>query len=382
MKIGIITILKVNNYGAELQAYATQEVLKKMGFKAEIIDYLFYKNPSHRRTKASAPVFPFPLVARLKEWIYPKMTAFKAFSDHKAQKLREKRFADFHKENTSLSKTYHSIKELYSAKMDYDVYMTGSDQVWNPGIYSSLAPYFLTFAPKGKPRIAYAASFGVDTIPGYAVDYYRKRLDEYEAIGVREENAVTIVQEIAARRAEWVLDPTLLLTDKDWQKVAKSVDIPLKEHYILLYELTPCAYIRQLADFFRSQTGWQIVRICKNACREDKDESIIDIIDAGPAEFLYLIKQARLVITNSFHGTTFSINFNRDFYTILPLRKRNNSRQRSLLELFGLTERLLVEGSPLPDVGKVSIDYSYANKRLQEERNKSIHYLKSAIDGE
>lgn len=382
MKIGIITILKVNNYGAELQAYATQAVLKKMGYDAEIIDYLFYKNKNYQRTKESAPLFPFPVSVRLKEWLYPKLAWLKALSYRQANREREKRFLDFHRENTSLSKTYYSIKELFSAKMDYDVYMTGSDQVWNPGIYSSLAPYFLTFAPKGKPRIAYAASFGVDTIPDYAVDYYRKRLDEYEAIGVREENAVTIVQEIAGRRAEWVLDPTLLLTDKDWLKVAKSVDIPLKEHYILLYELTPCAYIRQLADFFRSQTGWQIVRICKNACREDKDESIINIIDAGPAEFLHLIEQARLVITNSFHGTAFSINFNRDFYTILPLRKRNNSRQRSLLELFGLTERLLVEGSPFPDVEKVSIDYSYTNKRLQEEQNKSIHYLKSAIDGE
>lgn len=382
MKVGIITILKVNNYGAELQAYATQAVLKKMGYDAEIIDYLFYKNKNYQRTKESAPFFPFPVSVRLKEWVYPKLAWLKALSYRQANREREKRFADFHKENTSLSKTYHSIEELYSAKMDYDVYMTGSDQVWNPGIYSSLAPYFLTFAPKGKPRIAYAASFGIDTIPDYAVDYYRKRLDEYEAIGVREENAVTIVQEIAARRAEWVLDPTLLLTGKDWQKVAKPVNIPLKEHYILLYELTPCRYIRQLADFIHSQTGWQIVRICKNACREDKDESIINIIDAGPAEFLHLIEHASLVITNSFHGTAFSINFKRDFYTILPLRKRNNSRQRSLLELFGLTERLLVEDSPLPDVGKISIDYSYANKRLQEERNKSIHYLKSAIDGE
>lgn len=381
MKIGIITILKVNNYGAELQAYATQAVLKKLGYDAEIIDYLFYKHPKHKKTKASAPLFTFPFVCKLKEWLYPKISALKSLPNHAAFDCREKRFDDFHKENTSLSPTYYSIDELYSAHLDYDVYVTGSDQVWNPGIYSSIAPYFLTFAPKGKKRIAYASSFGVEQIPVYAINYYKEWLRAYDAIGVREKNALKLVEDIANVKATLVLDPTLLLTKNDWDKVSKPVIPEIRGNYILLYELTPCPYILELAYYLSKNKGLRIVRICKDAHKQDKGHNIINIIDAGPAEFLSLFSGASLIITNSFHGTAFSINFQKDFYTVLPLRKKNNSRQRSLLELFGLTERLIMESSPLPDALKMNIDYTYANQRLNEERNKSIHYLQHAIDG-
>ena len=382
MKIGIITILKVNNYGAELQAYATQAVLKKLGYDAEIIDYLFYKNPGYKRTKMSSPVFHFSLVLRLKEWLYPKMTTLKTLNNRKAQKVRERRFANFHKENTSLSPTFRSMDELYSARLPYDVYLTGSDQVWNPGLYSSLNPYFLTFAPQGKKRIAYAASFGVSQIPTYAKPYYRERLREYDAIGVREREAVDMVKVVAGREAEWVLDPTLLLTKVDWLKVARQPKTSINGKYILIYELTRCPYIGQLARHIHAAKGLQMVRICKRACREDKECDIINITDAGPSEFLHLVANAGLVITNSFHGTAISINFGRDFYTVLPLRKKNNSRQRSLLQMFGLSERLLVEGTAWEDIPNTGIDYSEVGKCLDRERNKSIQFLKDAIDGE
>lgn len=381
MKIGIITILKVNNYGAELQAYATQAVLKKLGYDAEIIDYLFYKHPKYKKTKASVPLFPFPITCRLKEWLYPKISAFKSLFNHAAFERREKRFDVFHKENTSLSPTYYSMDELYSANLNYDVYVTGSDQVWNPGIYSSIAPYFLTFAPKGKKRIAYASSFGVEHIPDYAISYYKEWLRAYDAIGVREKNALKLVEDIVNVKATLVLDPTLLLTKNDWGKVSKPIIPEIYGDYILLYELTPCSYILDLAYNLSKEKGLRIVRICKDAHKQDKDDNIINIIDAGPAEFLSLFSKASLIITNSFHGTAFSINFQKDFYTVLPLRKKNNSRQRSLLELFSLTERLIMEGSPLSDVSKMNIDYTYANQRLNEERNKSIHYLQQTIDG-
>ena len=106
----------------------------------------------------------------------------------------------------------------------------------------------------------------------------------------------------------------------------------------------------------------------------------MNITDAGPAEFLSLVANATLVVTNSFHGTAFSVNFNRDFYTILPMRKQNNSRQRSLLEMFGLTERLLVEEAPMPNASSMTIDYTTVSLCLSNERRKSINFLKQAID--
>ena len=379
-KIGIVTILKVNNYGAELQAYATQEFLKSMGYEAEIIDYLFYKNPQHKRTRLSKPLFAFPLKKRVAEFVYPLLSDLRNISNGKTLARRKNRFENFHRLNTSMSPTYRSIDELYDAEMDYDVYLTGSDQVWNPGIYTSIAPYFLDFAPKGCRRVAYAASFGVSQIPSDAIPYYKKFLSTYDAIGVREKNGVDLVKDISDKKAQWVLDPTLLLTKDEWLKVASPVEIP--KEYILLYELTPCPYIRQLAEHVCKERNLSVVRVCKDANKEDKDDAILNITDAGPAEFLYLFVNASMVITNSFHGTAFSINFQRPFYTVLPKRKQNNSRQRSLLELVDLTDRLLVEDSPFPNAEKWEVDYNKATILLEQERTKSTQFLKNAIDGE
>ena len=117
-KVGIVTILKTNNYGAELQAYATQAALRKMGYEAEIIDYLFYKNPGHKRTKSSRPVFKFGLKKRLAEWAYPLITNLKSLGNGKQNDARTQRFEKFHLDNTALSTVYKSIDELYAAKLE------------------------------------------------------------------------------------------------------------------------------------------------------------------------------------------------------------------------------------------------------------------------
>lgn len=378
-KIGIITILKTNNYGAELQAYATQSALRKLGYNAEIIDYLFYKNPLHKQTQRSQPVFNFGLKKKLAEWVYPLITNLKSLGNRHKNDVRVKRFEQFHMENTKLSVVYKSMDELYDAKLDYDVYMVGSDQVWNPGIYSSLLPYMLTFAPKGKKRVSYASSFGVSQIDASQQWLYKKYLPEFSAIGVREKNAVEMVEEITGCRATWVLDPTLLLNKEDWEEVASEVRY-VTGPYVLLYELTPCPYIKKLAYAMRKEKGLTIVRICKRAAEEDKDESIVNVIDAGPAEFVRLFADADMIITNSFHGTAFSINFSKDFYTIAPQRKHNNSRQKSLLELFNLENRFIPENTPINLISTEQIDYDSIGDILDEERAKSFNFLKHSIN--
>lgn len=378
-EIGIITILKTNNYGAELQAYATQAILNKLGYKAEIIDYLFYKNPGHKKTKASKPSFNHGLKKRLAETLYPVIAKFKAGSNKSNSKKRDERFDSFHTDNTAMSATYRTMDELYASKKEYDVYMVGSDQVWNPGVYSSLLPYMLTFAPEGKKKVAYASSFGVSAIPQDCQWLYKKYLPGFSSIGVREKNAVEMVKELGGKDATWVLDPTLLLNKEDWSKVASNIYAD-KKNYILLYELTPCPYILELAKYFRKKKGLDIVRICKNAAIEDKDSSIENIIDAGPAEFVRLFANAGMVITNSFHGTAFSINFGKEFYTITPTRKHNNSRQRSILELFKLQDRLIAENTPIENFSMGAVDYAAVSQILEDERKKSIDFITNAID--
>lgn len=368
-KIGIITILKVNNYGAELQAYATQAVLNRLGYDAEIIDYLFYKNPFAKHTRGSRPDFPHPLKKKLAEWLYPLIHR------QSSKGLRSRRFEDFHKNNTRLSPIYRCAEKLYEADMPYDVYIVGSDQVWNPGSYTSLRPYFLDFAPADKPRIAYASSFGVSELPEVTHNFYKTHLGKFKAIGVREHTAVEMVKNISDKDAEWVLDPTLLLTAEEWSALAKPIE-GIQEPYVLVYELTPCKAINQMAERIASQNGWQIVRLSKS----DKDiiANQTCITDAGPSEFLYLFKNAKFVVTNSFHGTAFSINFNRQFLTFVPSRKSNNSRQKDLLTLMNLTDYMLSDVENLPEILQ-PINFQLVNTLLEEQRNKSISFLKNAI---
>ena len=379
-KIGIITILQVNNYGAELQAYATQKVLQLIGCDAEIIDYPFYKNPRHKRTKMSAPTARMSVRKHLEERLFPIVTHWKSRHFRNAQHLRNAKFIQFHNDNTKMSECYETLDKLKSARLDYDILMTGSDQVWNPGIYSSLAPYLLRFGSDRMKRIAYASSFGVASVPDDVKTYYKEALQHYNAIGVREDKAVELVKALSGMDATLVLDPTLLLDREQWLTVAKPVDGLPDRPFVLLYELAHIPYIKQMAKHISARTGMPIVRICKNASPEDCEKEILNIIDAGPAEFLYLFDKAGFVVTNSFHGTAFSINFGKQFYTVIPVGKSNNSRQKSILKLMGCEERMLLEGSDMPEISQLNTCRMIS--RLKEERQKSIDFLKHAIDEE
>jgi polysaccharide pyruvyl transferase WcaK-like protein len=377
-KIGIITIVKVNNYGAELQAFALQRKLRDLGYDAEIIDYLFYKHNKHIKTAKSKPWISIGFKNQIKEILSPVFYNIKTALYRNSKRIREKKFDEFHFFNTQFSKTFFSIDELYNAQLDYDVFIVGSDQVWNPSSNTNLDPYFLTFAPKNKKRISYASSFGVAEVPPSTIPFYKERLQQFTAISVRESQAVDLVNKILDKPALHVLDPTLLLSKNEWSRISKTPDV--KKPYILLYILSPSDFATRLAESIAIQTGWKIVRICKEATREDKNKTIKNIIDAGPSEFIGWFLNASFIITNSFHGTAFSINFNKPFYTIAPSHKTNNSRQQSLLNLLGLEKRLLKEDTILPEGEPLYLDFTDVNILLKKERKKSIDYLISNIN--
>lgn len=376
--IGIITIVKVNNYGAELQALALQRKLCLMGFKAEIIDYLFYKNKGHKREKCSMPFYPYPIKKKIKEYILPLYETIKSIPYWRTQKNREKSFIEFHKKNTIFSpQCYHSYSELYKNPPIYDVYCVGSDQVWNPGCFTNLNPYFLSFAPEGKRRISYASSFGVKELPASAKKQYSRLLQGLDSISVREDAGVEIVKVVSGRNATKVVDPTLLLTKTEWKKIAKYDKEP-NGKYILLYVLKDSEYIKQTALTLRDKTGLQIVRICKGAFKQDKpSDNIIDIIDAAPDDFLGLIEKAEIILTNSFHGTVFSILFERDFYTILKRNVENNSRQTSLLNTLHI-DRIRYEDTEF--VSGPAIDYRKCETAINSLKASSEQYLINAIE--
>lgn len=376
-KIGIITIIKANNYGAELQAYATQKVFNKIdNCSAEIIDYIFYKNPLYKKSKSSSPSFKFSIKQKISEFIYPILSKIKYSIGRNIYKIRSERFNKFHLNNTKLSKTYYSIEELYNNPPLYDIYVSGSDQIWNPRLYTSLEPYFLTFVSNKAKKISYASSFGVSVLPVECKEIYRKWLKSYYAISVRESNAIDIIDSLGLESI-CTLDPTLLLNKGEWSSVANKIDVP--DNYLVIYELSDSKYLRSLANEISNIFGLKIVRLCKDIGYKDNSNGIINIQDAGPAEFIFLFKNANYIITNSFHGTAFSIIFEKNFYTIIRENKNNNSRIVSLAKLLGLENRIIKEGMSIKDIDLSNIHYEYILDKLEYEKTRSINFIKDCI---
>jgi len=376
-KIGIITILNVNNYGAELQASSLNIKLRDLGYDNEIINYLYYKHKDYKSESKSKPIVKIDTITNVKGVLLKWIDKYNKLTHPGNTKIRKERFDKFHKENTNLSKPYKSFSELYNANLDYDVFIVGSDQVWNPNTRTSIEPYFLTFAPKEKKRISFASSFGVGGINKDFYPAYKKCFESLDTISCRESSGVDLIKEITGREATQVVDPTLLLTKEEWE--TKMVKYNSDEPYILMYILTYSPYITNLALEIQKQTGYKIIRVCFNSVNTEKDASILNIVDAGPSEFLGLYEGASFVLTNSFHGSVFSLIFQKPFYTIAPAKKSNNARQENLLKMVNLEHRLVKENSEYPN-DFLDIDFEFSTRILDQERQKSIDFLKDAIN--
>lgn len=381
-KIGIITILKCNNFGAELQAYATQKKLNLMGYDAEIIDMLYYKHPDFKNTKSSKPFVEQTMKERVVEFvkfsilnpiIYNVVPVFS-----KNMRVRNRKFDEFHRVNTKMSNTYRSIDSLYGCGKEYDAYIVGSDQVWNPGTGMNIEPYFLTFAPKGKKRIAYASSFGVTSIPTQYTDKFNSLLNGLDFISVREAAGVKIVEEVAQRKAELVLDPTLLLNKDEWKECSSGYN-PNSEGYVLIYEVHPSEKIQQLALDYAQKNNLPVYRVGVRGMFNWETKGVTNLVDIGPADFVSLFENADIVFTNSFHGTAFSVNLGKNFFTVLSKAGKKNSRMTSLLSIMGLDSRIIYQ----EDDEKISYekyDVSKVQELLKAEREKSVDYLITALN--
>lgn len=377
-KIGIITILNVNNYGAELQAFALHHKLKLLGYQNEIINYLFYKNPKYRNELKAKPLFKQTPISKLKEFVLKWIDKYSIFTNPGIAKVRAKRFSEFHGMYTKTSKVYHSYSELYDATHDYDTFIVGSDQVWNPNNHTNIEPYYLTFAPEKAKKISYASSFGVGSISKAYHQTYKGLFNNLDFISTREVDGVKLIKDITGKDAIHVVDPTLLLTKQEWEKIL--VPYESSEPYILMFVFKNSKYVLDLALHLQQQTGYKIIRVCKNEMRVEPDSKIINIRDMGPREFLGLYQKAAIVLTTSFHGSIFSLIFEKPFYTITPGSKNNNSRQQSLLAMVGLEDRLIEEGAPFPDIRVMEISYETVKSILEHKRVDSIQFLQEAIN--
>lgn len=352
-KVGIITINDNDNYGNRLQNYAVQETLNNNGVEAITIK----NNPTLNSKKLYC-------LRTMKFYIH------KVINKLKRRKItgRERCFEKFNKNIKFSSKTINLYSKI---AQNYDLFFTGSDQVWNPNFARLREVDLLTFA-RPEQRIAFSASFGINELSLQYHEQVKKELLKFKAISVRENEGKKICEELTERKdIEVLVDPTMLLTVDEWDKVLKKPEMLKYDKYILNYFLGELSIDREK----------EIERIAKeNNCE------IINILDknspfyqTGPSEFLYLEKNAFLICTDSFHSCVFAMLYNKPFVVFERKDKNVNmsSRIETLIEKFKLKNRKF-EGEISKE--NLNAEYTEANQILENERKKAFDFLKMALE--
>lgn len=369
MKIGIATIVDYKNYGNRLQNYALQEVLKSLGGQVETI-----VNTPYRPEPESSAFKRYAL--RMKELGLRgniDRIVDKAKGDPKGKLLNEKKaqFKDFTKEyidETEYTVNPESIPNDLGELFDF--FVTGSDQVWNPN-YRKGSPFdFLTFAPTSK-RIAYAPSFGVSSIPKEFNEDYTKWLSDFAHLSIREDAGAALIKKLTEREAPVLVDPTLLLTKEDWKNFSREPVVKPSKKYLLTYYLGTLSSDKQtFIETIARENDLEIVNLASYS-----DSKYYTI---RPDEFVDMINNAEIFLTDSFHGAVFSIILERPFVVFDRIGNvpSMNSRIDTLLSKFDLMDRKFdnIEKSNLWNV-----DFNHVPSILVEERNKSLVYLKEAL---
>lgn len=330
MKIGIVTLQKSEvNYGACLQSYALWKHVTNMGHDCDIIDIL---RPCHSGYRIS-PSFnekKKPIKQRVKEIIISILNFRRIKQEKKLFGGKRRKFEEFNN-LLKYTDTYYSVEELYNNPPSYDMYITGSDQVWNPKMPYINNQYFLTFVPKDKKKISYASSFGIDYLPESKKRQYGEWLLKYDSVSVREESGASIVEELTGKRPTVLLDPVFLLPKNEWSILASSINGILPNSYVFLYILEYDANYIQTAYEIAKELNLSIYMVLSDN-RIIVSDCIKQLLDVGPREWLWLIKNANMVITSSFHGTAFSCIFNKPTKILLRESVATNSRTLGLLQ--------------------------------------------------
>lgn len=397
LHIGIITYyFGSENYGGLLQAYALQSFLNSQGYDSVQIcyskgktDITSAKRISNMGNSEGIGYIIKRMLRKVRNTIRSLLYALEGNMLNVAPKIDERKNAVARFRNDRI---LHTVKVYNEASIDecteFDAFICGSDQIWSDVTsYNDLdRAYWLRFVPSTKKKISYAASISRSKIPISMQSKVKEALVDFDGISVREEKDKKNIEEIISKPVNWVLDPTLLLKRSDWEKVAK--DTPYKgERYIFAYLLGDKRKDRSCIKRFAKVTGCKIITIpyLMGEYRPvDRFFGDIQYCNVSPEEWMTLIHDAQYVFTDSFHGTVFSILFNKPFYTFKRDNDHNkssmNNRIYSLLDLFGLSERLITgEEDPEQLLALSPIGYDQVMRVLEEERTKSKEYLMNAL---
>lgn len=360
MKTGILTYHNTRNSGAVLQAYALQKTLSDMGFDNDIIDY---RCPEIERVYCLKRIWELKSIKEFVKWALTIRPA----------KRSQKKFDAFKRNYLKLSKPY--FRDTISGANDsYDVFITGSDQVWNFDLNGNDRTYLLDFAKKGKKRLSYAASMGSTAVSGENEEIFARELLQFDGVSVRESSLKEYVDKACGVDGVQVLDPTLLLKKDDYDfEGGKSA---VKGKYIFVYTIAATPNIEKVARDLSQKTGYPIIW---GHMSYRKRRGVINKTDISPDEFIRYINNAEYVLTSSFHGMALSVVMEKQFFYDLDIKKKNNnSRLETLAAVLGLENRRIdTDSSDLQNEKK--IDYAGTRAELEKLREKSLLFLKNNL---
>lgn len=357
MKVGILTFPNSPSLGCSLQMFALYTKAKELGADAEIIMYspkgLIHnrRKPSTRKQRIQAPV--------IKMFLKNPRPSFQQFE------------AQMHRFPDVVIRTSEEMEALASR---YDRIIVGSDQVWNPAITDRNLNYYLKFSPDFDRNASYAPSFGIDEVVEDKEEIARL-LKNIKYLSAREIQGQQIIKTLTDRDVPLVLDPTMLLQNSVWSEQEKPVQ-QFRKPYVLYYTIKPSPRLREYAERFAKANGCILVTL-GGRLREYFDPTKHCVFGTGPGEFLSLVRDAEVVITNSFHGTVFSILYHKKFK--VEYSSDTNSRLTNLIDTFALSAQVADAGDTSYKVSQP--DYTLVDQILEEKRAASVAYLNSVLEG-
>lgn len=371
-KVGIITFQCADNFGAVLQCFALSRVVKELGCDVEVINYCPKSITSGYRTLFSLEEIKNGMSSGWKFLI--RNILFIKLKNYKKSVLKKFKYNKYKKANIKLTKkvlSYESVKSLPK----YDYYIAGSDQIWNHEITKGYdSAYFLEFAPEESKKIAYAASMGVRLLPDKK-QQLKELIGNYDYISVREEILKQDIKELTDKSVFTVLDPTMLLNKEFWENntLPNKRDNDYIFFYAFSYSKENFDFVNMLSDMYDCDiVHFYYGRLARRLKRNGGTFYYDD-----PNEFLTLIKNAKISVIDSFHGTIFSILFNVPFYTFI--NSHRGVRLTNLLEELKLEGRILDKCIKPEDV-TLDIDFDMAMSLLDKKKEESLNFLKHALD--
>lgn len=363
MKIGIITMHNVVHHGSVLQSYATQLLFETLGHDATIIDY---KYPNRWQEEHGRYIYKPSLKTRIARWI-----------GLKAKHRKRNKILHFMSKYYRLTRKYSDIDELNANPPSFDIYVTGSDQVWNPRFTCADPAYFFTFEPDGSNIMSFSSSFACNSLNDDVAKIYKGYLSRYKFISVRENQGAKIVQKLLGKTPPVTLDPTLMIEASQWNKFVKPT--PQKGKYIFMYMLDyafdPKPYIFELAKYFSEKFDKPIISNSEIPAEYEIRYSVRQ--NVGIEDFLSLISNSFMVITSSFHGVAFSVNFGIPIIGVVK-SDADDDRLSSLLQNLELGNCVARIGTPAADLYPF-YDVTQEQKMLNKLRQDSKNYLETAL---